>query len=202
MLYLELLRNNCAEERLSIWGYCLMPNHVHVITMPEVETAMAQAMGRTNADFARYHNLRKRSCGHVWQARYHSTPLDASHLWRAMAYVERNPVRAHLTACAEEYEWSSARPRLQGRAHLVDLTPWQAKYDGPRWQEVLRSSIDEEAFGQRLREASRRGRPLGDEGFVKSLETRCGRRLRARPVGRPKKVGAEEGDQLSFGYGV
>ena len=29
-------------------------------------------------DFARYYNLRKRSCGHVWQARYHSTPLDAS----------------------------------------------------------------------------------------------------------------------------
>ncbi len=93
ILYLDLLRNNCTEERLSIWAYCLMPNHIHLITMPERAAAMAQAMGRTNADFARYYNLRKRSRGHVWQARYHSTPLDASHLWRAMAYVERNPVR-------------------------------------------------------------------------------------------------------------
>jgi putative transposase len=201
-LYLDLLRNNCTEQRLSIWGYCLMPNHIHLITMPERAAAMAQAMGRTNADFARYYNMRKRSCGHVWQARYHSTPLDAPHLWRAMAYVERNPVRAHLAACAEDYEWSSARPRLEGRGDMLHLTPWQAKYDGPRWQEALRSSIDEEAFGQRLREASRRGRPLGDEEFVENLEKRCGRRLRARPVGRPKKISKEEGGQLSFGYGV
>ena len=86
-----------------------------------------------------------------------------------MAYVERNPVRARLAACAEDYEWSSARPRLRGRADLVDLTPWQAKYDGPRWQEALRSSIDEEAFGQRLREASRRGRPLGQFSPVHSI---------------------------------
>ena len=73
LLYLDLLKNNCAEERLSIWAYCLMPNHIHLIVMPERETAMAQAMARINADFARYHNLRERSCGHVWQARYHST---------------------------------------------------------------------------------------------------------------------------------
>jgi len=33
-LYLDLLRNNCTEQRLSIWGYCLMPNHIHLTTMP------------------------------------------------------------------------------------------------------------------------------------------------------------------------
>ncbi len=84
----------------------------------------------------------------------------------------------------------------------MDLTAWQAKYDGTGWQEALGSSIDEEALGRRLREASCRGRPLGDEEFVESLETRCGRRLRARPVGRPKKVSGKEEDHLSFGYGV
>ena len=119
-----------------------------------------------------------------------------------MAYVERNPVRGHLAVCAEEYEWSSARLRLAGVAGVVDLMPWRAKYDWPRWQEALRSSIDEEAFGQRLQEASRRGRPLGDEQFVENLEQRCGRRLRAQRVGRPKKSSEEEGNQLSLGYGV
>lgn len=68
--------------------------------------------------------------------------------------------------------------------------------------DLVRCSIDVEAFGQRSREASRRGRQLGDEEFVENLERRCGRRLRARPVRRPKKVSAEEVDQLSFGYGV
>jgi len=91
-----------------------------------------------------------------------------------------------------------------GSGGLGELTPWKAKYDWLRWQEALRSSIDEEAFGQRFREASRRGRPLGDKEFVENLERRCGRRLRARPVGRPKKISAEEGGHLSlvFEYAV
>ena len=84
-----------------------------------------------------------------------------------------------------------------GSGGLGELTPWKAKYDWLRWQEALRSSIDEEAFGQRLREVSRRGRPLGDDEFVENLE-----KLQARPVGRPKKISEEEGGQLSFGYGV
>lgn len=97
---------------------------------------MAHALGRTHADFARYCNLRKRACGHVWQARYYSTPLDGTHLWQAMAYVERNPVRAHLAAQAEPHAWSSARVRLAGAdgAGLVDLTPWRIEYDWPRWK--------------------------------------------------------------------
>ena len=135
-----------------------------------------------------------------------SLSLNAAACVASMAghrHAERNPVNAHLAARAEEYEWSSARLRLAGTAaDLVDLRPWQAQYHWPRWQETLRSSIDEEAFGQRLREAGRRGRPLGDEQFVENLEKRCGRRLRARPVGRPKKASGEEGDQLSLGNGV
>ncbi len=202
ILYLDLLKDKCQDERLSILAYCLMPNHIHLIAVPERESSMPQAIGRTAADFARHYNLRKRSCGHVWQARYHSTPLDEPHLWRAMAYVERNPVRAHLAASAEEYEWSSARHRFAGTANFIDLSPWQARYDWPRWREALRRSIDEEAFGQRLREAGRRGRPLGDDEFVENLEKRCGRQLRTRPVGRPKKARDQEGNQLWLGNGA
>ena len=187
-LYLNLLKANCQQQQLSIWAYCLMPNHVHLIALPKSKTAMAKAMGRTAADFARYYNLMKLSCGHVWQARYHSAPLDEPHLWRAMAYVERNPVRACLSTCAESYTWSSTRLRQPGctTSNWIDLTPWREKYDWPRWQEALRIGVDEEAFGQRLQDASRRGRPLGDEQFIENLEKQYGRPLRAHPVGRPK----------------
>ena len=34
--------------------------------------------------------------------------LGTSHLWAALAYVERNPVRAGMVERAEEYRWSSA----------------------------------------------------------------------------------------------
>ena len=88
------------------------------------------------------------------------------------------------------------RGGLGGSDALASAIRWATLARGAR------SSIDKEAFEQRQREASRRGRPLGDEEFVESLKTRCGRRLRARPVGRPKKVSGKEEDHLSFGYGV
>jgi hypothetical protein len=67
---------------------------------------------------------------------------------------------------------------------------------------VLETSVEEEAFGQRLGEASRRGRPLGSEDFAKELERRAGRKLRPLPVGRPRKKPARESNQLSLQIGV
>jgi putative transposase len=201
-LYLDLLSRASEAAGLRVWAYCLMPNHVHLLVLPTGENSLAQAMCRTHADFARYFNLRNRACGHVWQARYFSTPLDDAHLWQAMAYVERNPVRASLVPHAEEYAWSSARLRRSGAAGLVDLAVWERQYDWHRWKKVLETSIAEEAFGQRLQETSRRGRPLGDPAFVQDLERRCGRKLLPLPVGRPKKVLQKDKKQLAFGKGI
>jgi len=163
---------------------------------------MAHALGRTHADFARHFNLRKRSCGHVWQARYYSCPLGEAHLWQAMAYVERNPVRAGMVGSAEQYRWSSAAAHcgLAGAGALLELAEWRREFDEVRWPEVLRASVAEEALAQRLQEASRRGRPLGDAGFVEQLESLAGRRLRPLPT-RVRK--AREGeDQLVLCAGV
>jgi putative transposase len=203
-LYLDLLRVYSEDAGLRLLAYCLMPNHVHLIAEQDRTKAMASALGRTHADFARHFNLRRRSCGHVWQARYFSCPLDGAHLWRAMAYVERNPVRAGIAGEAAEFPWSSAPARLGStRAGVVlDLEQWKAEYTREQWRKVLASTVEEESFGRRLQEASRRGRPLGDGSFVEFLEWRAGRRLRPRAVGRPRKVEVEEGEQLSLGIGI
>jgi hypothetical protein len=83
---------------------------------------------------------------------------------------------------------------------LVDLSAWQGNYNHHRWREVLETSVEEETFGQRLQEASRWGRPLGDEEFTKVLEGRAGRVLCPLPVGRPRKREAE--NQLNLEIGI
>jgi putative transposase len=203
-LYLDLLRAYAGDRQLRVWAYCLMPNHVHLIVVPERPQAMATALGRTHADFARNFNLRRRSCGHVWQARYFSCPLDGAHLWRATAYVERNPVRAGLVQQAERYRWSSARARLglDPGDPVLELDAWRAEYTRAQWLEALDTSVDEEAFGRRLHESSRRGRPLGGEAFTEELENRVGRRLRPSQVGRPRKSKFEEDGQLPLEIGI
>lgn len=189
-LYLDWFAEYSADAGLRVWAYCLMPNHVHVIAVPERPESMASVFARTHAGFARYFNLKRRSCGHVWQSRYFSCPLEPSHLWRAVAYVERNPVRAGMVEQADCYRWSSAAARLgSGGGEFLDLRPWQAEYTSSQWWNVLCSGVDEEAFGRRLQEASRRGRPLGQSWFTGELELRLGRAVQPMPAGRPRKSG-------------
>jgi len=202
-LYLDLLRVYSQEAKLQILAYCVMPNHIHLIAVPARPDSMAAALGRSHADFARHFNLRHRSCGHVWQSRYFSCPLDEVDLWLAMAYVERNPVRARIVERAESFRWSSAAGRLaDGHGpDWVELSRWQAEYTRDQWRQVLETSVGEESFGRRLQEASRRGRPLGQESFAHGLEQQAGRPLLPRAVGRPRKQ-IPEGDQLSLQISV
>jgi hypothetical protein len=78
----------------------LMLGFVHAATLIRQLTETISSRHR--------HRLRS-TTGHLWQARYYSCPLDAEHVWHALAYVEQNPVRARLVPTAEEYRWSSAR---------------------------------------------------------------------------------------------
>jgi putative transposase len=203
-LYLDLLRNYSEDAHLRLWAYCLMPNHVHLIAVPERPEAMASALGRTHADFARHFNLRRRTCGHVWQARFFSCPLESAHLWRAAAYIERNPSRARIVEHPGEYPWSSAPVHLglTANAGFLDLSAWQADYTPHRWSTALAMGVDEEAFGRRLQEASRRGRPLGSDEFAQDLEKQTSRTLRPRPAGRPRKRPHRDEGQLSLEIGV
>jgi putative transposase len=75
-LYEDLLQRYAKRSGLALWAYCLMPNHIHLICVPEHERSLATALGRTHADFAKHFNIVGRSCGHVWQARFFSCPLD------------------------------------------------------------------------------------------------------------------------------
>ncbi len=102
-LYLKLLREQSARRRLSIWGYCLMDNHVHLIAAPLSEESLARALRQTHADYARYANVKRGAVGHFWQNRYFSCPMEDGHCWTALAYVERNPVRAGKVQEAELY---------------------------------------------------------------------------------------------------
>jgi REP-associated tyrosine transposase len=195
LVYLDLLARYAEEHQMSVWAYCLMSNHIHLIAVPLRPDSLARALGRIHADYARHRNVIDRSCGHVWQARFFSCPLDHEHLWRAMANIERNPVRAGLVRAAEGYRWSSARAHLgwSRRESFLELGEWRAWYNSWRWREALLNGVDEEAFQARLRDASVRGRALGSEVFVDRLEQKMGRKLRPNRAGRPKKVTAQIG---------
>jgi putative transposase len=113
-LYLRLVRENLEDAGCRVLAYCLMTNHVHFVVMPDREDSLAVLFGRANGRYAQALNIRKGRCGHLWQPRYHSCPMSASHLWVGLRYVECSPCRAGMVNAAEEYAWSSARAHLFG----------------------------------------------------------------------------------------
>jgi putative transposase len=90
--YLELLQRHCKLYHLPLIGYCLMSNHLHLIAVPPNAEALSQTLKHTHGRYASYWNGRHSSSGHVWQGRFYSCPVDDSHVWAALRYVELPPL--------------------------------------------------------------------------------------------------------------
>ena len=189
LVYLDLLRRYAALHQCSIVGYCLMSNHVHLIAVPHHSNSVSHALRYTHGRYAAYLNARQGKTGHVWQGRYYSCPLDRDHLWTALRYVERNPVRAGIVAQSQQYFWSSAAPHCAGdeRHAFLDLDFCRAEWNALSWQQFLGDEASEDADAEQVRRSTHTGRPLGAEAFVRALEQELHRPLAPRKGGRPPK---------------
>lgn len=183
--YLRLLSEWCACFRVAVRAYCLMPNHVHLIAVPQTADGLARAIGETHRRYARRINSREGWRGHLWQGRFSSFPMDAAHLLAAALYVELNPVRAGLRESPGDWPWSSAKAHLAGRNDgVVRVKPLLEMV--PDWRGFLEAGLAVD-MAETLRRHARTGRPLGGEGFMSWLEAKLGRALRPGKPGR--KVG-------------
>ena len=200
-VYLELLRHYCRLHHLSLLGYCLMSNHVHLVAVPQQPNSLAAALKQVHGRYAAYFNALHLSSGHVWQGRFYSCPLDPPHLWAALRYAELNPVRAGLVAEPEAFPWSSAAIHCAPVAQdsLLDLLPWRSVWNPQAWREFLAETVPTEQTAA-IRQSTHTGRPLGSPGFVRGLEITLRRRLSPDRGGRPPKEGVPLAQQaFSFG---
>jgi putative transposase len=196
LAYLELLRQHCELYRLSLLGYCLMSNPVHLIVVPRTVQSLAQALQHSHGRYAAYWNARQSSSGHVWPGRFYSCPLDDAHLWTALRYVELNPVRAGIADAASQWRWSSAAAHcgVTTPEHWLELESWQKRWTVDAWIRYLAvpESPDELIA---LRQFTHTGRPLGAAPFVAQLEQATLRLLAPRKRGRRQKPVADSKQQ-------
>src|SRR5215510_12113960 len=160
--YLRLLRKAIERHSVLLWSYSLMPNHVHLVAVPERQESLGKAMRWAHGNYAGYFNARYGTVGHLWEGRFRSSVMDEHHLFNGIRYVERNPVRAGLVQRAEDYSWSSAAARCGLRSDtlisndlpfLGRIEDWSGWLSGVESQEELR----------KVRECTERCYPLGSE---------------------------------------
>ena len=186
--YLVRLAEYAGRHGLKVWAYCLMSNHVHLVVVPSRPESLADTLRPLHMRHAQRVNAERGWQGHLWQGRYFSCPLDEPHLWEAVRYVERNPVRAGIVGRAEAYPWSSAAPHCGLRADPVlspDLPLLGAVDDWPAWLEAPDDAVSLEQL-EILRRRTHTGLPCGNQSFVKRVARLVGRPLEDRSRGRPK----------------
>jgi putative transposase len=184
--YLELMAEWCGQCGVSVWAYCLMPDHVHLIVVPKSQDSLHRAIGEAHRRYTRRVNFREGCRGHLWQGRFASFVMDEYYLLACARYIERNPVRTGLCARPQDYPWSSAAAHWGGKDDvLVKVKPLLDLV--PRWAKHLSADPEEETIWQ-LRRSESTGRPAGSERFVKRLERMVGRPLRPGKPGRKKKT--------------
>src|SRR4051794_21492495 len=110
--HLSLLGRVAVRHRWTIYGYCLMTNHTHVlIQVPEA--TLSNGMQQLLSGYSRRWNERHGHSGHLFRNRFTSRQGETqSHLLAAVRYIDLNPVRAGLVSAPEAWRWSSYRAHV------------------------------------------------------------------------------------------
>jgi len=91
-----------AKKRygLIVLNYMITSNHIHLLVADDdskgvISRSMQLIAGRT----AQEYNWRKNRKGAYWEDRYHATAVERDdHLFRCMAYLDLNMVRAGVVS--------------------------------------------------------------------------------------------------------
>jgi REP-associated tyrosine transposase len=180
--YLELMSEWCTKFNVQPLAYCLMPNHIHLIVVPETKDGLNLAIGEAHRRYTRRINFREGWRGHLWQGRFSSFILDESYLLACTRYVELNPVRAGLVKKPEDWRWSSAGPHTKRKDDmLVKTKPLLEMVKSP-WKKFLSVDAQESEIAL-FRKHERTGRPIGDDAFIEKLEQLLDRKLKPQKPG-------------------
>lgn len=184
--YLRLLNEYSKNYNLCMLAYCLMPNHVHFVAIPQKEYSLARTFNTCHMRYSQYVNKKNKMTGHLWQGRFFSCVLDERYLYAVVRYIENNPVRAKLVKYPGDWDWSSAKMHLNKETSVLGLEDINKYMDVRNWKEYLLQKEDASVITQ-VRSNTLSGKPLGDDTFITKLEKFFGITIKSLPRGRPKK---------------
>ncbi len=167
--YLQILGNYKSRYPFLLYGYVLMPNHVHLL-IETGKTPLSKILQGINQRYTMYFNWKYETVGHLFQGRYKAILCDREeYLLNLIKYVHNNPVRSNLVEDADEYPWSSHRffikPRTTGIAD-VQIALRLFGEDLGRAEKAYREFMGQEGISKKELEKTVDQRILGDEEFA------------------------------------
>jgi putative transposase len=185
--FMRVFSETIEATAMRVCGFCLMPNHWHLVLWPREDGELARFMQKlTITHVRRWVEHRHRvGYGSVYQGRYKSFPMqDGAHFTTVLRYVERNPLRGRLVTRAEDWLWSSLGQKASPDSPLIELATWPVprRDDWLAWVNQAQTAAEEAA----PRHCLQRGRPFGSESWTAKMELMLDL-CPPRPRGRPRK---------------
>lgn len=105
--FLAILKEYKEISEYSIYAYCLMGNHIHLLLREGTES-LEQVFKRICGKFVYWYNVKYQRTGHLFQDRFKSEPVDTQeYLQTVIRYIHQNPVKAKLCKHVSGYAYSS-----------------------------------------------------------------------------------------------
>lgn len=122
LLALEHMRQ---RFRMRVYGYVVMPEHVHLLLSEPGGGLLPRAVQMLKTEVSgRARREGKRVAGEMpfWQARYFDHNVrNYAGFFTQLQYIHRNPVKRGLCATPEDWPWSSFRAWALGEAGIVEV---------------------------------------------------------------------------------
>ena len=184
--FVKLIGDACERLPMRVLGYCLMPNHFHLVLWPHKNGDLSRWMQWLLTAHVRRYHQHYHSSGHVWQGRFKAFPIEEDeHLLTVLRYIERNALRAELVRRAEAWRWSSLPLwQAEDRPAYLDVGPVRRP---KTWIDYVNTPLTDAELA-RLRRSVERGTPFGSADWTERTAKRLGLEASLRPRGRPRRV--------------
>jgi REP element-mobilizing transposase RayT len=118
-IYLEKLTQYRRQHEVTIYAYCLMPNHVHLL-LECGKMPLGKFMQGLQQSYAQYYNRKYKKVGHLFQGRYKAILCQKdAYLLELIRYIHLNPIRTKLAKRAQDYLYTSDPAYRMGKATAI-----------------------------------------------------------------------------------
>jgi putative transposase len=130
----------------SIFAYCLMPNHFHLLIRVESSNFVQSSLTPLLISYSKAINQEQHRVGPLFQGRFQANLIgNGEYLLECVKYIHLNPVRANLVASPVDWVYSSYRDYLDPENPTLVKTNEVYKYfsSSREFREFSEFGIDE-----------------------------------------------------------
>lgn len=105
---LSLVKKTASNFNWKVFGFCLMPNHIHLLFRIRNDN-LSQGAKSLFEKYAKYFNAKYKRKGSVFCRPFRASLCEEdNYLLAASVYIHLNPVKAKIVNSFREYRWTSS----------------------------------------------------------------------------------------------